>query len=236
MTVPRLPPLSPGPLLREVAGLSAAAGLLLKAPTLARMPRGQGAPALVLPGFGAGDTSTVLLRAYLELLRYRVRGWGLGVNRGNVTRLIPRVVEIVERMADDGSQSVRLVGWSLGGVLAREAARERPAAVARVVTLGTPVVGGPKYTAVAGLYEERGYDLDALEVEVAERERVPINVPVTAIYSRRDRVVSWQACIDRSNPDVEHVEVRSTHLGLGVDPEVFRIVADRLARPSGRAA
>jgi len=231
VTIPSPPPLRAGRLLRELAGMgAAAAGLLLRAPSLARLPRGGGTPVLVVPGFGAGDGSTALLRGYLGLLGYRSRGWGMGRNRGNVGALIPRVTELVAALAAEEGQPVRLVGWSLGGYLAREAARERPDDVAAVVTLGSPVVGGPKYTAVADAYRQRGYDLDAIEAEIAARERVPITVPITAIYSRNDLVVSWQACIDHSSPQVEHVEVRSTHLGLGVDPEVFRIVAERLSR------
>ncbi len=229
MIIPSPPPLSPARLLRELAGLRAAGGLLLRAPSLARLPRGNGAPVTVLPGYGAGDASTLPLRSFLTLLGYRVRGWALGRNRGNVGALIPRVTELVAARACEEGQPVRLVGWSLGGYLAREAARERPADVVSVVTLGSPVVGGPKYTAAAEAYRQRGYDLDAIEATVAARERIPIAVPITAIYTRRDGVVAWQACIDRTSPQVEHVEVRSTHLGLGVDPEVFRIVALHLA-------
>jgi dienelactone hydrolase len=143
------------------------------------------------------------------------------------------VISLLEARAGEGGR-VRCVGWSLGGNLAREAARERPELVERVVTFGTPAVGGPKYTSVARMYRQRGLDLDAIEARFAERERVPIRVPVTAIYSRRDGVVAWRACIDRSTPDVEHVEVRGAHLGLGFHPAVYRVVADRLARPAAR--
>jgi hypothetical protein len=229
VTIPSPPPLTAGPLLRELAGMVVGGRLLLQAPQLARQPRGGGAPVLVIPGYGAGDGSTSLLRGYLGLLGYRVRGWGLGRNRGNVGTLIPRVTELVGGWADEAGRPLRLVGWSLGGYLAREAARDRPNAVDRVVTFGSPVVGGPKYTATAGAYRRRGYDLDAIEAEVAAREQIPITVPITAIYTRRDHVVAWQACIDHVSPHVEHVEVHSTHLGLGVDPDVFRIIADRLA-------
>ena len=98
-----------------------------------------------------------------------------------------------------------------------------------MVTLGSPVVGGPKYTLTARAYRERGIDLDAIEALVDARESVPLRRPVTALYSRRDPVVSWQACIDERNGCVEHVEVRTTHLGFVVEPAVFRVVAERLA-------
>jgi pimeloyl-ACP methyl ester carboxylesterase len=144
-------------------------------------------------------------------------------------------VERLDALAREEGGPIGLIGWSLGGTLAREAARERPGAAHRVITLGSPVVGGPKYTAVAGAYRRRGIDLDAIEAEVAARNRIPLETPVTAVYSRRDRVVAWRACIDDHAPNVEHVEVETTHLGLGFSPEVFEIIALRLARPGTRS-
>jgi esterase/lipase len=191
--------------------------------------RGHGDPVLLLPGFTAGDASLWLLRAFLRRLGWDARGWGLGVNRGDAPALLPRVVEIAERTAEKSGRPLRVVGWSMGGFLGREAARERPDLVAQVITMGTPVVGGPKYTAVAPLFESRGYDLDAIEALCESREQRAIEAPITAIYSRRDGIVAWQACIDRSSPRVEHVEVECSHFGLGFDVRVWLIVANRLA-------
>jgi len=227
MEAPR--PLSPWGLFRESRGLLEFPRLLLGFPHLARQPRGQGQPVMVLPGYGAGDGSTFLLQAYVRFLGYRVRGWELGRNSGDVPDIIPRVVETVAGFAAEVARGVKLIGWRLGGYLAREAARERPDLVEHVITLGTPTVGGPKYTAVAELYRRQGYDLDAIEAEVEVRNAKPLQVPITAIYSRSDAVVAWEACIDRVNPNVEHVEVRTTHLGLGFAPEVYRVIAERLA-------
>ena len=217
-------------LLGQAVGLLELPKLVLRFPQLARQPKGRGEPVLVLPGYGAGDASTAVLQAYIRYLGYRSRGWGLGRNSGDVRDLLPRVVERLERMADETAQAVRLVGWSLGGYLAREAARERPALVDRVITLGSPVIGGPKYTIVAKYYRRQGVDLDAVEAAVEARNRTPLRTPVTAIYSRADGVVAWRACIDHWNPNVEHVEVAATHIGLGFSPEVFEIIAQRLAR------
>jgi len=186
---------------------------------------------MVMPGYSAGDASTFVLRSYLRLLGYSVFGWGLGRNEGDVPELIPRIAERVSSLARRTGRRVRLVGWSLGGYLAREAARERPGDVERVVTLGSPVIGGPKYTVVGRYYAEQGYDLDEIEAAVAARNRTPLGVPVTAVYSRVDGVVAWRACIDETNANVEHVEVSTTHLGLGFSAEVYRIVAERLAAP-----
>ncbi len=226
----RIQPPNPIGLFGEARWLLELPSLLLRSPRLARQPRGRGQPVLVLPGFGAGDASTAVLRAYLRFLGYRPRGWGLGLNTGDVPHLLSRVVEKLERISAKERRPVALIGWSLGGVLAREAARERPAAARLVITLGTPVVGGPKYTAAAGFYRRQGIDLDAIEAAVEARNQQPLATPVTAIYSRSDGIVAWRACIDRHAPDVDHIEVETTHLGLGFSPQVFEIIAERLAR------
>jgi pimeloyl-ACP methyl ester carboxylesterase len=222
------PPPSSGAL-REALGVLELPRLLLRAPQLARQPRGNGEPVVVLPGFGASDPSTLLLRSYLRMLGYDARGWTLGRNSGDVRRLLPRVLENVAAVKREFRTEVRLIGWSLGGYIAREVARERPDLVDRVITMGSPVVGGPKYTLAAHAYRRRGFDLDAIEAAIHARNSKPLEKPVTAIYSRNDGVVAWQACIDRHCASVEHVEVSSTHLGLGFAPEVYEIIAQRLA-------
>ena len=137
-------------------------------------------------------------------------------------------------LAEPSSEPVYLVGWSLGGYLAREVARECPDKVKHVVTLGSPVVGGPKYTSVAAAFSQRGASIDEIERLVDARYDIPLKVPVTAIYSKADGVVSWEACIDHRSPDVEHIEVFSSHTGLGFSPQAYHILADRLAA-SGKA-
>jgi len=229
----KIEPPSPTGLLGEVRGLLEFPRWLLRFPELARQPRGAGGPVMVLPGYGANDASTAMLRGYLRWLGHDARGWGLGRNHGRVPELLEQVVERLAQLAGETGESVALIGWSLGGYLAREAARERPESARRVITLGSPVVGGPKYTTVAPIYRQQGVDLDAIEAEVAARYDRPLATPVTAIYSRADRVVAWQACIDERSPSVEHVEVTTTHLGLGFAPDVYRIVAERLAARAG---
>jgi pimeloyl-ACP methyl ester carboxylesterase len=186
----------------------------------------------VLPGFATDDFATALLRGYLSFLGHDARPWGLGRNDGDVRRLLPLLVSRVSALHRSTGRAVRLVGWSLGGYLAREISRDVPADVDRVVTLGSPVVGGPKYTLAARAYRRRGVDMEAIEAAVEAREAVPLTRPVSAIYSRRDGVVAWQACVDRRNRCVEHIEVSSTHLGLAFSPEVYLLVATRLAGSS----
>lgn len=189
-------------------------------------------PVAVFPGFSAGDLSTFVLRRHLQKAGYRVHRWRLGVNRGQVPTLIPKVVSRTEALFERYREPVALVGWSLGGVLAREVARERPEIVRSVVTLGSPVVGGPKYTKAARFYEQvLGEDLDAIEQAVEERNRIPISVPLTAIYSRRDAVVKWEACIDRYNEHCQHIEVDASHLSLGFDPRVLQLVSRAVKEP-----
>jgi pimeloyl-ACP methyl ester carboxylesterase len=227
ITVLEPPPLSG--LIREIRGFLELPRLMFSVPDLARQSRGHGQPVLLLPGYGAGDGSTIILKSYLRLLGYQVRGWGLGRNSGDVPDLFPRVLKRVSSFAHRTHQQVRLIGWSLGGYLAREAARERPDLVHRVITLGTPVIGGPKYTVVARRFQRRGMDMAAIEAEIESRNQVSLRTPVTAIYSRADAVVAWEACIDQNGTYVEHVEVRTTHVGLGFSPEVYKIIAQRLA-------
>ena len=194
-------------------------------------PRGNGEPVMVVPGFATDDEWTARLRKFLESIGYGVRGWGLGRNGGRVPRLVPQVIEQTEQAAEESGAPIRLIGWSLGGYLVREVARERPELVERVITLGAPIVGGPTYTASAPMYRKRGYDLQEIAASVLEREQRPITVPVSAVYSRSDGVVAWRACIDTfDNPLVVHHEVRSTHLGMVNSPRVFRLVAELLAR------
>jgi pimeloyl-ACP methyl ester carboxylesterase len=234
VTEPISPPLSSG-VLREIRSLIELPRLLFRFPDLARQPRGQGQPVLILPGYGAGDGSTAILKIYLRWLGYRARGWGLGRNTGAVSELLPRILKRLASFSRRSNQEVRLIGWSLGGYLARELARERPDLVRQVITLGTPVIGGPKYTVVAESYRKRGIDIDAIAAEVEWRSAILLDRPVVAIYSRTDGFVAWQACIDRKTANIEHVEVRTTHIGFGFSPDVYKIIAQRLSgedRPS----
>lgn len=235
-TTPVISPPAPTGLGNELWGILEFPRLLLRLPFLATQARGNGQPVLVLPGYGASDASTVVLRQYLRFLGWEACGWELGRNHGDVPALLPQVVARLEALADTHGQPVRLVGWSLGGYLAREAARERPHLACSVITLGSPVVGGPKYTVIAPAYRSRGIDLDELEATIDARNRTPLPVPVTAVYSRHDAVVAWEACIDRWSASVEHVEVTASHFGLGFAPDVLAIVADRLRRHGATAS
>lgn len=200
--------------------------MMAKLPSVARQPRGQGRPVMVIPGYTANDASTIPLRGYLGRLGYECRGWGLGTNDGDLPRLLPLATERVAAWCLDREQPISLVGWSLGGVVAREIARVRPDIVARVITFGTPL-WGPRHTTTS--MARRIDDFPEIEERVLARYRTPILRPVTAIYSRGDGVVHWKACID-PDPNTVNVEVTSSHIGLGIDPDVWCIVASTLAQ------
>jgi pimeloyl-ACP methyl ester carboxylesterase len=185
---------------------------------------------ILLPGFGAGPRSMRVMESFLRRRGHRVRDWGLGLNDGDAKRLRVKLQPVVEESIATHGEPVVLVGWSLGGYIAREYAREHPKGVRKIVTLGSPVIGGPRYTATAERYRSKGHDLDEIERAIKDRYATPLRVPVTAIYSKRDGIVSWRACIDQWSPNVRHVEVSETHIGLGYAPRVLSIVADEIDR------
>lgn len=198
-----------GQLHRELATFVQAPRLLAAVPRLASAPRAPfpGHVVVDVPGWRAPEAATAPLRAYLTWLGYDARPWGFGVNRGDARADARRLADRVADLAAEHGP-VSLVGWSLGGAIVREVARSRPDSVAGVITYGSPVYG----RGAAG------------------------QVPVTVLFSRRDGIVPWRSSIDHRSGGVEHIEVGSTHLGLGFDPDVWQVVAERLARNAARAA
>lgn len=225
---PSAPPVATGLLREWRLPLQVVRGVA-RAPQLVRVPRGSGDRVIDIPGWKAPEASMAPLRAYLRWLGYNATGWGLGVNTGDPERDATILSELVAEQFEETGEKTALVGWSLGGVVARETARSVPHAVSRVITYGTPAIGGPTYTVGADSYGQAESTRIRSAIEELDRDN-PIQVPITAIFTRRDSIVDWPACIDRASADVEHVEVRSTHTGMGIDPDVWEIVATRLAR------
>lgn len=213
--------------LGELGTALGAARLVGAWPRLSQAAPGDGHLVVDVPGWRAPELSGAPLRRYLSRLGYDARGWGFGTNTGDPRRDVRRLAERVHELTEEKGSPASLVGWSLGGVIAREVARRHPEAVRRVITFGTPVAGGAAHTSIARAYGRRA-DLDPERVARRLDAEAPIQVPLTVIFSKRDGIVAWQACLDHSSPCVEHVEVSSTHLGLGIDPDVWAIVADRL--------
>jgi len=226
---------SMGLLLTEPArSLADLATLPLAASWLSFAPRGDGHGVVVLPGLLASDSSTVVLRQFLRLLGYHVRGWDLGRNLGPTDEVLDALPARLAALAGLTGRPVSVIGWSLGGIYARELARQRPAQVRRVITLGSPFAATDARQSHADRAYQRRSRLHA-SGRVPTREQVsrPIGVPSTAIYSRRDGIVSWRACIEPETDLHQNVEVRCAHLGFGVDPATLWLIADRLAVQAG---
>jgi hypothetical protein len=206
--------------------------------TLSGWPRGDGHPVLVLPGFLAGAPSTQFLRQLLRRLGYRAYDWRLGYNLGVRPRLIQRLPARVDeiRSRNEG-RKVSVIGWSAGGIFARELARREPDDIRMVITLGSPIRGNQQATHAWRMWRLLNRNSQAREV-VTEAARLareePLQVPTTCIYSKTDGIVAWQCCLSRPAPETENVEVHSSHLGYGHNVEALRVIADRLALPEGQ--
>ena len=180
-----------------------AAFVALAGPLVVNAPRGDGHPVLVLPGLGGGDTSTRPLRWFLDRLGYQTYGWGLGVNTGSRS-VSPSLHELLAAIVAEHGGSASLVGWSLGGVYASAMSARAPHRVRSLITLGSPLGG---------------------------RRRLAAGVPTSSVYSRTDAIVPWRSSLLPAGALRENIEVRGSHLGLGHNPPVLVVVADRLSQP-----
>jgi len=183
---------------------------------------------ILLPGFGMGDNSMNLLKKRLNQCGHQADTWGLGKNHGKVTPLLSDFGQLLARTFAVEKRPIDLIGWSLGGYIAREAARDNPEAVRQVITLAGPAIGGPKYTLCGKMYELSGWDLDTIESSVKQRFEIPIQAPIISIYSRSDGIVSWEACFDHWSPNVRHIEVNASHMGMPFSIDVFQCIAENL--------
>lgn len=162
-------------------------------------------PVLVLPGFAAGDASTIGLRNSLTLAGHRVHRWNLGRNEGPTEQLMAGLNVRLRDLTERHGAPVAVVGWSLGGVYGWSLATRFPDLVNQVITLGSPLR------------------------TMVDTTR-PETVPLTSIWSRNDQIVNWQNSSVDGGPLRENIEVRATHLTLGFDPLVIGAVVDRLGQ------
>ncbi len=209
-------------------------GMLLPAcPLLAKLPQGDGHPVMVFPGFLAGDSSTAILRAAIRHWGYRPYTWGAGRNLGlregddTLEQGLARRLEEVHRLH---GEKVTLIGWSLGGVFARELARRLPDRVRGIITLGSPL-GDPRATNVWRMYESvtgTRVDDDTLRERLHQVSQPVPDVPSTAVFSKSDCIVSWRIAREQPSPLTENIQVSASHLGLGHNPAVLYVIANRL--------
>ena len=219
-------------LLLELRAISELAAYFSAYPLLRLAPRGDGHPVLVLPGLGASDGSTRPLRSYLKAQGYQAHGWKLGPNHGPRPGAEAKMEARLAELAERHQRKVSLIGWSLGGIFARELARRAPEQVRSVITLGSPFAGAPKASNAWRFYERvSGRAVD--DWAQRERMRLPPPVPSTAIFSRSDGIVAWQGCLEQEGPMSENIEVEGSHCGLGHNPAVLYAIADRLAHAEG---
>jgi len=236
----------PSPLLGLLEGprfFAELQALLLTAPWLLSAPRGSGQPVLVVPGLSANDTSTWLMRSYLRRLGFAVSGWNLGFNRG-LKRLggLDSLAARVSELADEHGGPVSLVGFSLGGVQARRLALKQPEAIARVITLASPIARDERASVYLRSLPWRVYE--NVNGRITDREVVrrwvddasaTLPMHAVALYSRSDGVVSARLAGDLDGgepPGLERIEVVGSHYGMLVNPAVLYALADRLAEPA----
>jgi len=210
-----------------------ASTLLPSLPFLSQLPSGDGHPVYVLPGFMADSQSTGMLRRWLDRLGYNSIAWGFGRNLGPRAQLHERLVQTVGNIARHYGQPVSLIGQSLGGIFAREIAKAAPQHVRQIITLGSPfgqTVANGTTPAVRRLFElTTGEYLDETRAVMADLPR-PAPVPSTSIFSKSDGIAHWKTCIERETDLTDNVEVVASHCGMGFNPVIYYVIADRLSQ------
>jgi pimeloyl-ACP methyl ester carboxylesterase len=225
---------APGPLLRlmELRAPWEFASALVLGPLWGLAPAGDAHPVLVLPGLAADDDSTAVMRNFLASLGYAVSGWGQGRNLGMRPGVLDEARDTLRQLWARHERKVSLIGWSLGGIFARELAKDLPGRVRGVVTLGSPFTGQSRETNAWRLYERASkHRIDSHDLYGPLRAAPP--VPTTSIWSRTDGVVSWRRSVEPRQHEAENIEVEASHCGMGAHPAVLYALADRLAQPEG---
>ncbi len=205
---------------------------LVAQPILRFAPKGDGHPVIVFPGFAAGDLATVLLRRFLKKRCYAVHGWNLGINKGYYDGIDQKLVARLSDIHKRYNQKVTLIGWSLGGLYARELAHLHPDMVRFVVTLGSPFNNFTEGITISKIYEfVSGHKIDRISRKRTKRLKTPPPVPTTSIYSKSDGIVAAECCNGVESAYSENIAIPgSSHCGLASNPIVFWLLANRLAQ------
>lgn len=186
-----------------------------------RAPGCERPPVLVLPGFLASDLSTKPFREALSARGWEVHGWGLGLNKGACRNMLAAVEELVDQIAGDGK--IVVIGWSFGGLYAREVAKLRPDKIERVITMGTPFSGDPRANNLWRTYEKvAGYPVDQTPFDVKLNEKPP--VPTTALWSRGDGIVAAACARGLPGESDRRIQVNCSHIGYMTKASVLQKV------------
>jgi pimeloyl-ACP methyl ester carboxylesterase len=222
---------APGPLqmMLEARAPWEYAAMLAATPWLARLPVGDGHPVVVFPGLGASDFTTLPLRNFLHDRGYTPYAWKQGFNFGPRQGVLDACREHVRHTATRHREKVSLIGWSLGGLYAREIAKEQPENARCVITLGTPFTGHPRATRAWRFYELVSGQSVHDPALMAQLRTAP-SCPTTSIYSKSDGIVAWQCSINERAAHTENIEVHASHIGMGMNPLALYAIADRLAQ------
>ncbi|HEX6707330.1 MAG TPA: alpha/beta fold hydrolase [Albitalea sp.] len=209
------------------------AAMVAAMPWLRKLPRGDGHPILVFPGLGAADFTTWPLRLFLQSRGYVTYPWHQGFNFGPREGVLDGCIEQARSIVDKHQRPLSLIGWSLGGIYAREVAKAMPDDARCVITLGTPFTGNPRATNAWRFYElVSGHSVQ--DPEVIAQVRKPPPLPTTSIYSRTDGIVAWRCSVNEVGPQAENIELHASHVGMGMNPIALYAIADRLAQEPGR--
>ncbi len=206
---------------------------ILSAPLLRQAPLGDGHAVLVFPGLVSGDLTTAVLRNFLVARGYAAYAWEQGINLGPRPGVMERCLERLQQLRAEHGGAVSVIGWSLGGVYARELAKMAPDDVRCVVTLGTPFTGHPKATNAWRVFELASGQKLVDDARLAALKETP-PVPTTSIYSRTDGIVAWRCSVEEETASSENIEVHASHFGIGMNPTALYAIADRLAQPEGK--
>ncbi len=199
-------------------------------------PSGDGHSVVVCPGFLTSDRSTGLLRRFIASKGYETSGWELGRNMGpgSEGRVFDLLAEKVDTTYRQSGRKVSLVGWSLGGVMARELAKQNPDQIRQIITLGSPISGKVEASTISWIYNQIAGRMPMpphMQDMMENLLQPPADIPSTSIFTRTDGIVNWRGCIEPPAQNTDNIEVYASHCGLGVNPIVFFAIADRLALP-----
>jgi pimeloyl-ACP methyl ester carboxylesterase len=187
---------------------------------------GKGKTIIVVPGLLSTDWYTTFLRKYLNKIGFKAYGWGLGRNLGR-TDSLKLLTEKVAKVSENENQKIILIGWSMGGIFAREVAKSIPNAIEKVITIGSPFANLEAPNHARWVFDLLNYS-EPIDQAFIDQIPIPTSVPTTALFSKIDGIVPWQACMEIEDSNHKNIEISSSHFGMGGNPNVLKVVGDIL--------